>query len=299
MLSEEPIKRPRYSEIVKQLEKLPKKTPSETEFAEMFKAELNSKKGIDFQQNLFELFESFPIFYFNDDLYEAERIIDEIRKLVLSNSNAKNEEVNKMKIFNGDFLMCQKKYELAEKEYLSCSFEKYQINVEKHKDVRLTTLYKLMELDSKNSEKISMYRLKLEESISNCVKEPKNLAENEIYTQSQELTGFKFMMGKLMGENRLSDQITGEVFKNQIRKQTKNKEILKKCDQFFTTLAKNEFSKKDLMLYSDIAAFLVMDISLEIAALKKVNPWIHLCSIRKYDEDDANTYAIPLKLKNK
>ena len=80
--------------------------------------------------------------------------------------------------------MCQKKYELAEKEYLSCSFEKYQINMEKHKDVRLSSLYKLMILDSKYSEKISIYSLKLEESIRNCVKEPKNLDKNEIYTKS-------------------------------------------------------------------------------------------------------------------
>ena len=106
-----------------------------------------------------------------------------------------------------------------------------------------------------------------------------------------------------MEENRLFEETgghkEGEVYKNQIRKQTKNNEILKKCDHFFTTSMKNEFRKENLMLYSNIAAFLVMDISLEIAALKKVNPWIHLCSIRKYDEDDANTYAIPLKLKNK
>ena len=152
MLSENPIKRPRYSEIVKQRETLPKKTPSEKEFAEMFKAELNSKKGIDFQQNLFELFESFPIFYFNDDLKEAQRIIDEIQKLILSNKNATKDEVYKMKIFKGNLLMYQKKYELAEKEYLSCKFKKkIQINMEKHKDARLIILYILMELDSKNS----------------------------------------------------------------------------------------------------------------------------------------------------
>ena len=117
MLSEDPKKRPRFSEIISQLKTIPNEKPDEIKFVDIFKGELNTIKGIEFQQNLFELFESFPIFYFNGDFKDAERILEEIQKLLSLKENVSSEVLNKSKIFRGDIFVCQKKFDLAEQEY--------------------------------------------------------------------------------------------------------------------------------------------------------------------------------------
>ena len=274
MLSESPIKRPRFSEIVSQLEKFPKEMPDEKGFVEVFKAELNSKKGIEFQQNLFQLFESFPIFYFNTDLNEAERIINEIQNLLLSNQNPNKDELNQMKILNGDLLMCQKKYYLAEEKYLSCDFSKDKINEQKHKEVRLAILYKAIVIELTNKTKLAEYNLKLQNSIKNLEKQPETVDYEEKYGKRRELNGFEFMMNNLMGKNTMATTSKKkqdfEYFKNQIRKQTKNKEILDKLNHFFQALENNQLQKEGLSLYSEIASFLLINFDQTIAFWEQV-----------------------------
>lgn len=274
ILSDDPLKRPRFSEIVSQLEKFPKEKPDEKEFVEVFKAELNSKKGIEFQQNLFQLFESFPIFYFNADLNEAERIINEIQHLLLSTENPNNDDLNQMKILSGDLLMCQKKYDLAEQKYLSCNFPKDKINEQNHKEVRLAILYKAIVIELKNKTKLEEYNLKLQNSIKNLEKQPETADSEEKYGKRRELNGFEFMMDNLMGKNTMTaaskKKQDFEYFKNQIRKQTKNKEILEKLNHFFQALENNQLQKEQLSLYSEIASFLLINFDQTIAFWQQV-----------------------------
>lgn len=270
MLSEDPRRRPRFSEIIRQLEKLPMEKPEEREFVEIFKAELNSKKGIEFQLNLFDFFESFPIFYFNGDRNEAERIMNEIEKLVEPNLDKKRIEFKKMKILKGDLLMSQKKYDLAENEYLSCDFTIEEINELKHKDLRLTLLYKLMVIELKDKEKLIEYNLKLEEMVSNLEKEHKNY-EDERYNKSSELKGFQYMIYQILGTYSVFETKKDfETYKKQILRQSKNKEILRKNEEFFNFLEKNQFLKKEeLLLFTEIAGYLVLDFEMLIASFEE------------------------------
>ena len=279
-LSEDPLKRPRFSEIVAQLEKFPKEMPKEKEFLELFKAELNRKGGIEFQQNLFQLFESFPIFLFNADLTEAERVINDIEKLVLSKGDI--DELNKMKILKGDLLMCQKKFDLAEKEYLSCNFDRNQINEEQHRIVRLAILYKAI-LSQKNETKNDRIQLFLENCIWNLGLFPEL---DDVELRQTLVYGFAIMMDKFDGENLISTQnneIYFDDYKKEIRKQTKNKEILRKCEAFFQVLETNRSEDKKLC-FTEIASFLLMNFDTEIVLTVPVanrNKEIHRKKIKK------------------
>ena len=246
---------------------------------ELFKAELNSKKGIEFQQNLFDLFESFPIFYYNADLNEAERILDKIEKLLMSKENTKtlirdlSEEIekrydfNKMKMMKGDLLMCQKKYDLAEKEYLSCDVTHHTISYQKHKDVRLTILYKLIVNGMNSGENLKEYNLKLQNSFLNVRSEPEFDQEEEVYTKSNYLIGFKNMMDKLIGRTSTLSKYGFEDFVKLITRQTKNREILKNIDLFFKALKGDQLQSDESLLYCEIASFLVCNVETEIASI--------------------------------
>ena len=57
------------------------------QYVDLFKEDLNDNEKIDAQKKLFELFESFPIFYFNNDSNAAERILDKIQKIMSLKKN--------------------------------------------------------------------------------------------------------------------------------------------------------------------------------------------------------------------
>ena len=78
-----------------------------------------------------------------------------------------------MKIYKGDLFVSQKKYNLAEKAYLSCDFTNEGVNKQKHKEIWLVILYKLMMVGGLlNEEKLSECNLKLQKSINDFVTEP-------------------------------------------------------------------------------------------------------------------------------
>ena len=76
-----------------------------------------------------------------------------------------------------------------------------------------------------------------------------------------------------MGTRKLSNSKGKKDFayfkKQIIIKQTRNKEILNKCESFFKDLEKNQVGNKKLLLFSEIAGFLIMDFDAPIAAVEE------------------------------
>ena len=148
------MERPRFSEIVSELEKVRKEKPDEKEFITIFKAELNTKQGVEYQFDLFELDEAFKIYFYNGNVSEAEAKVDQIFTLLKEKKiEYYRKEFLKADIYKGDILMCKKEYEMAEKQYLEClNSEGLHKTHEKHLKARLLTLYQLImiEKDSKH-----------------------------------------------------------------------------------------------------------------------------------------------------
>jgi len=154
MLSEDPKERLRFSEIVLEIGKIKTEKPDEKEFIATFKAELNTKQGIEYQFDLFELGEAFNLYFYLGNILEAEAKVDQMFTLLKEkNVDLYRKEFIKASIYKGDILMSKKEYGMAEKQYLEClNLEGLMPCLEKHLKARLITLYQLImiEKDSKS-----------------------------------------------------------------------------------------------------------------------------------------------------
>ena len=153
MLSEDPKERLRFSEIVLEIGKIKTEMP-EKEFIATFKAELNTKQGIEYQFDLFELGEAFNLYFYLGNILEAKAKVDQMFTLLKEKKvDLYRKEFIKASIYKGDILMSKKEYGMAEKQYLEClNLEGLMPCLEKHLKARLITLYQLImiEKDSKS-----------------------------------------------------------------------------------------------------------------------------------------------------
>ena len=193
--------------------------------------------------------------------------MEEIQKLLLSKKKPEKAELNKMKIFKGDLLLLQKKYDLAEKEYLSCEFDNNDQNDQNHRNVRLAVLYQLILQELQHGKtKID----KLEEFTKNLKNILENFSEkfaddeNRSLKISSMILGFKFMMEKLLGMDSSIKEINFKEYQAQILKQITNQENLQKCKDFFYCLGKDLAKAKTI--FADIGTMLVVDLETQSVA---------------------------------
>ena len=134
--------------------------------------------------------------------------------------------------------------------------DKNQIHHEIHRTVRLTLLYQLMVIEAKDETKLAEYKSKLESNVKELEKVP------EDYVKSETLKGFEYIIYLLMGRFSRFQADKFSAFYGQIKSQTKNKEILKKIDMLSKAFENNQ--PKKLLLFTEIAGFLIIDLDARI-----------------------------------